>query len=307
MEILHKQNELSKLIANHSGQNGVYESAIPALFLIHHSKETHPVYRVYKPSFCFIAQGLKEILLAQERYEYGPANYLVSSMNLPVIGQVIKASADTPYLSLKLEFTSDQIFEVLKESEAIATMKEHPKRALYVGEIEASILDAVLRLVQLLDHPEDIPFLSPIYKREILYRLLQGPYGATLAQIAIEKSGTYRIRETIEQIITHLDQTLRVDELAALANMSVPTFHRHFKELTAMSPIQFQKHLRLQEARRLLLSESADASDVAFRVGYESASQFSREYSRMFGAPPKADVKKFMEKYDQRLNAASLL
>jgi len=306
VEILHKQNEISKLIASHSGQDGVYASAIPSLFLIHHSKVTQPVYRVYKPSFCFIAQGLKEILLAQERFEYGPANYLVSSMNLPVIGQVIKASPDKPYLSLKLEFTSDQIFEVLKEIDAITTMKEPPKRALYVGEIETTILDAVLRLIQLLDHPEDIPFLSPIYIREILYRLLQGSYGGTLAQIVMEKSNTYHIRETIEQIIKHWDQPLRIDDLSALANMSVPTFHRHFKELTAMSPIQFQKHLRLQEARRLLLSESADASDVAFRVGYESASQFSREYARMFGVPPRTDIKRLKEKYDQRIHPVSL-
>ncbi|MDQ0878629.1 AraC-like DNA-binding protein [Paenibacillus sp. V4I3] len=301
-EILKQQDELAKLIEPHSGQDGVYETVIPSLFFIRYSNVTEPVYRVYKPSLCFIAQGLKEILLAQERFEYGPANYLISSMNLPVIGQVIKASFDAPYLSFKLEFTQSQILEVLNDSEIQITPKENAKRAMFVGQIELPILDAILRLARLLDNPKDIPYLAPIYTREILYRLLQGQYGVALAQIAMEGSSIYRIRDAIEQIINDCDKPLRIEELAEIASMSISSFHRHFKEVTAMSPIQFQKQLRLQEARRLLLSESADAADVAFRVGYESASQFSREYSRMFGSPPRADIKRLKEKYDQRLN-----
>ncbi|MBP1960927.1 AraC family transcriptional regulator [Paenibacillus aceris] len=295
--IYEQQNELSQLIERHSGQDGVYESAIPSLFLIRRSQVTEPVYRVYKPSLCFIAQGLKEILLAQERYEYGPADYLISSMDLPVIGQIIKASPNAPYLSLKLEFTQSHILEVIHDSDIQITPKENTKRAMFVGQIELSILDAILRLVRLLDNPKDIPFLAPIYTKEILYRLLQGQYGVSLAQIAMEGSNTYRIREAIEQIITNCDKPLRIEVLAEIASMSISSFHRYFKEVTAMSPIQFQKQLRLQEARRLLLAESADAADVAFRVGYESASQFSREYSRMFGSPPRADIKRLKEKY----------
>lgn len=302
-EILKQRDELAGLIERHSDKDGVYETAIPSLFFIHHTKVTEPVYRVYKPSLCFLAQGMKEILLAQERFEYGPADYLISSMNLPVIGQIIKASPDAPYLSFKLEFTQNQILEVLKDSDIPILPHENTKRAMFVGQIELSILDAILRLARLLDHPKDIPFLAPIYTREILYRLLQGSYGVALAQIAMEGSSTYRIREAIEQIIHNCDKPLRIEELAEIASMSISSFHRHFKEVTAMSPIQFQKQLRLQEARRLLLSESADAADVAFRVGYESASQFSREYSRMFGLPPKADIKRLKEKYDHRLNA----
>ncbi|KQX44702.1 MULTISPECIES: AraC family transcriptional regulator [unclassified Paenibacillus] len=301
-EIIKQQNELAKLIERHSGQDGVYLTAIPSLFFIHNSKVTEPVYRVYKPSLCFIAQGSKEILLAQERFEYGPADYLISSMNLPVIGQVIKASLDVPYLSFKLEFTQSQILEVLNNSEIQITPKENAKRAMFVGQIEVPILDAILRLARLLDNPKDIPFLAPVYTREILYRLLQGQYGVALAQIAMEGSSTYRIRDAIEQIINDCNKPLRIEELAEIANMSISSFHRHFKEVTAMSPIQFQKQLRLQEARRLLLSESGDAADVAFRVGYESASQFSREYSRMFGSPPRADIKRLKEKYDRGLN-----
>ncbi|NHN32841.1 AraC family transcriptional regulator [Paenibacillus agricola] len=302
-EILKQQVELAKLIERHSGLEGVYETAIPSLFFIHRSNVTRPVYRVYKPCLCFIAQGLKEILLAQERFEYGPADYLISSMNLPVIGRVIKASSDAPYVSFKLEFTQSQILEVLNDSEIQITPKENAKRAMYVGQIELPILDAILRLARLLEQPKDIPYLAPIYTREILYRLLQGQYGVALAQIAMEGSSTYRIRDAIEQITNNCEKPLRIEELAETASMSISSFHRHFKEVAAMSPIQFQKQLRLQEARRLLLAESADAADVAFRVGYESASQFSREYSRMFGSPPRADIKRLKEKYDHNVHA----
>lgn len=221
-------------------------------------------------------------------------------MNLPVIGQIIKASPEVPYLSLKLDFSQNEILEVLKDAEIYPHSKDSAARAMFVGQIELPLLDAVLRLVQLLDSPQDIPYLASIHKKEIIYRLLQGRYGATLAQIAIEGSNTYRIRGAIDQIIQHYDQPLRIEELAEVANMSTSSFHRHFKDITAMSPLQFQKQLRLQEARSLLLMESADATEVAYRVGYESASQFSREYSRMFGFPPKTDIKRLKVSYEQK-------
>jgi AraC-like DNA-binding protein len=302
-EIRNQQQELARLIDRHSDRNGIHETLVPSLFFIRHTDLTERAYRVYRPSLCFIAQGLKEIYLAQERYEYGPADYLITSMNLPVYGQVMKASQDAPFLSLKLEFTQNQILEVLKDSDIQPAPQENTKRAMSVCHIEGSILDAILRLARLLDSPNDIPFLAPIYTKEILYRLLQGEYGIALAQIAMEGSGTYRIKEAIGEIIAHFDKPLRIEELAEIASMSISSFHRHFKEITAMSPIQFQKQLRLQEARRLLLSESADAADVAFRVGYESASQFSREYARMFGSPPRTDIKRLKEKYEYKLNA----
>ncbi|MFD1178384.1 AraC family transcriptional regulator N-terminal domain-containing protein [Paenibacillus puldeungensis] len=301
-ELSSRQSDLADVIKRHTTADGVWETAIPSLFFIRSFHITEPVYRVYKPSLCIIAQGLKEVLLAQERYQYGPDDYLLASMDLPVMGQVIKASSDVPYLSIKLEFSQSEILEVINDSEIQIPPKENAKRALFVGQIESSILDAVHRLTRLLDHPKDIPYLAPIYKKEILYRLMQGQYGAALAQIAMEGSSTYRIREGIEQIIKHWDKPLRIGELAEIANMSVSSFHRHFKEVTAMSPIQFQKQLRLQGARRILLSELTDAADVAYRVGYESASQFSREYARMFGYPPRTDIKRLTEKYDQRIN-----
>ena len=303
-EIRNREENLTRLINRHIKQAGVLQTALPSLFLIRLDKLDEPAHRVFNPSFCYVAQGLKEIFLAEERLEYGPSNYLITSVNLPVIGQVIKASPEVPYLSLKLEFSRNEILEVLKDANIHASSKDHASRAMLVGQIELSILDAVIRFVQLLDSPQDIPFLAPLHKKEIIYRLLQGQYGAALAQIAMEGSNTYRIREVIDQIIQQYDKPLRIEELADVASMSMSSFHRHFKEITAMSPLQFQKQLRLQEARSLLLMESADATEVAYRVGYESASQFSREYSRKFGFPPKADIKRMKEHMSKRVSDA---
>ncbi|RPK09306.1 AraC family transcriptional regulator [Priestia endophytica] len=302
-EHVYKQNdELVKIIKRYSKKDGVYQTAIPALFFINESHITEPLHVVYKPAFCVIVQGEKEVLLAQERFKYGPADYLISSVDLPVTGQVIKASSHAPYLALKLEFTSNQILEVLNSCKNQVLHRKDPKRALFVSQTEPSLLDAVTRLVRLLDSPEDIPTLAPLFMKEILYKILKGQHGATLEQIAIEGSDTYKIRDVIEHIIHNYDAPLRIQDLAERANMSVSSFHRHFKEITAMSPIQFQKQLRLQEARRLLLAESSDAGEVAFRVGYESPSQFSREYSRMFGFPPREDIKRIREKSAQKIN-----
>ncbi|TXK71679.1 AraC family transcriptional regulator [Paenibacillus sp. N3.4] len=286
--ITKQQNELAKLIERYAVQDGVHATAIPTLFFIRRSKLTGPSYGVYKPSLCIVVQGAKEVWLAQERFKYDPADYLIASVDLPVTAQVTEASSDIPYLGFRLEFTASEILDVLSDSEIRITPRGNAERAMFVGQMELPIMDSIFRLARLLD----IPFLAPIYTKEILFRLLQGQYGVTLAQIAMEGSGIYGIRDAIEQISNNYDKPLRIEELAEIASMSISSFHRHFKEVTAMSPIQFQKQLRLQEARRLLLTESADAADVAFRVGYESPSQFSREYSRMFGFPPRQDIKR---------------
>lgn len=306
-EIITKlHTELAKIIECHTAVDGVHATAIPSLFLIRDSKAFVPRYGVYKPSFCIVAQGSKEVWLSQERFQYGPADYLVASVNLPVTAQVIEASPEAPYLGFKLEFTANQILDILQESKIRAEPKENAKRGMFVSRMESSLMDAVIRLVRLLDHPKDIPILAPLFTKEILYRVLQGPHGAELEQIAIEGSSIRQIKEVIEYITNHFDKSFRIKELAEKANMSVSSFHRHFKEVTAMSPIQFQKRLRLQEARRLLLSESTDAADVAFRVGYESPSQFSREYSRMFGLPPKEDVKRLRKLAMRKVSADSM-
>ncbi|NJJ39165.1 AraC family transcriptional regulator [Paenibacillus apii] len=290
--IYKQQDELAKLIERYSGRDGVHATAIPSLFFTRRSKVTGSNFAVYNPSFCIVVQGVKEVLLGQERFIYGPTDYLVASVDLPVTGQVMEASSQVPYLSLKLEFTPGQILEILSDSEVRVDPKENAKRGMFVSRMELSLLDAVIRLARLLDNPKDIPVLAPLITKEILYRVLQEQHGATLEQIAIEGSSTKRIRDVIEHIMNNYDTSFRIEELSEIANMSVSSLHRHFKEVTAMSPIQFQKQLRLQEARRLLLSESTDAADVAFRVGYESLSQFSREYSRMFGFSPIQDIKR---------------
>ncbi|WP_138493889.1 AraC family transcriptional regulator [Paenibacillus pinistramenti] len=304
--IFKQQRELAELIQKYSIKDGVHETPIPSLHIIQNSRLAEPSHRVFKPCYCVIAQGLKEVYLAQERFEYGPADYLIASMDLPVVGKIIKAAPELPYLSIKLEFTHSQILEIINEANLIIRPKDQSNRALFVGQMEPFLMDATLRLVKLLDRPSDIPFLAPLITKEVLYALLQSPYGAVLGQIAMEGSNNYRIMETIEHITRNFDQPLRVEELAETANMSIPSFHRNFKQVTGMSPIQFQKQLRLQEARRLLLSESAEASEAAFRVGYESASQFSREYSRLFGAPPKSDIKQIKEIYDTSKSMAFL-
>ncbi len=296
VEIYEQQLELGKLIEHYSERDGVHPTAIPSLFLIRESIITEPIARVNETSFCIIVQGEKEVWLADERFRYGPTHYIVASADLPVTGQVIKASLDSPYLALKLEFTPKQILEVLSDSEIRVGQKKNAKRAMFVSKAAPALLDAVIRLARLLENPQHIPVLAPLFTKEILYWILQGPHGESLEQMAIQGSNGDRIRGVIELIIKNYDRSFKIEELADIANMSVASLHRHFKEVTAMSPIQFQKQLRLQEARLMLLADSTEIADVAFRVGYESQSQFSREYSRMFGCPPREDLNRMREK-----------
>ncbi|RLQ94526.1 AraC family transcriptional regulator [Falsibacillus albus] len=305
-EQLSKQRvELANIVENHTERDGSHKTAIPSLFFSRYSNDTGPNYGIYKPSLCIVVQGMKEVLLSQERFQYGPADYLVSSVNLPISGQVTEASSEVPYLALKLEFTPSEILEVLREFQLEVDKKVNAKRGMYVSKIEPSLLDAVTRLSRLIDTPKDIKVLAPLIVKEIIYRVLQGEHGGMLKQIAIEGSSTHQISDVIEHIMKNYEKSFKIEELAEIANMSVSSLHRHFKEVTAMSPIQFQKQLRLQEARSLLLSEAEDAADVAFRVGYESPSQFSREYSRMFGLPPKEDIKRLRANNDETTNAES--
>ncbi|MEM1504427.1 AraC family transcriptional regulator [Domibacillus sp. 8LH] len=292
-----QQREIVRLIEHFSNQDGVHPTPIPSLFLIRESIITEPISRVNEPSFCIILQGEKEVLLGEERFLYGAGHYIVASVDLPVTGQVIKASTESPYLALKLEFTSGQILEVLNETDIQSDQRKNAKRAMFVSEVEPLLLDAVLRLASLLENPKHIPVLAPLFKKEIIYWILQSPHGEALEQMALEGSNGSRIREVIDHIVNNYEEPFRIEELTQIANMSASSLHRHFKEVTAMSPIQFQKQLRLQEARRLLLADSTDIANVAFKVGYESQSQFSREYSRMFGFPPRVDINRLRENY----------
>ncbi|MFC5651247.1 AraC family transcriptional regulator N-terminal domain-containing protein [Paenibacillus solisilvae] len=293
--ITRQQQELASLIDRHTPSAGMHDTAISSLKYFRYDGESQPIYSVYDPSLCIVAQGSKLVLLGQECYHYNPASYLVASVNLPITGQIIQAAPQHPYLSLQLNFSTDQIVDIIKVSHSEWSM-EGSGRGLLVSQTSPSLLDAVLRLVRLLDTERDIPVLAPLVIREILYRILQDPQGgASVRQFAVAGSHAERIAKVISLINRDFAKPLRIDELAAATNMSPSSLHFHFKEVTAMSPLQYQKQVRLQEARRLLLLDIPEAANAGFQVGYESPSQFSREYVRMFGLPPLRDIKRLRE------------
>lgn len=254
-QIYKQQGELAKLIERHSEQDGNYTTAIPSLYVTRISNTTEPNYGIYNTSLCIVAQGVKEALLAQDRFIYTPTDYLVASVDLPATAQVVEASPDVPYLALKLEMTPNDILEVLRETQMKAGRKESAKRGMYVTKMNKSLLDAVTRLVRLLDTPEDIPVLAPLIKKEIIYRVLLAEHGERLKQTAIEGSSTQQFNTVIKYIMQNYEKSFKIEELAEIANMSVSSLYRYFTEVTTLSPIQFQKRLRLQEARSLLLAE----------------------------------------------------
>jgi AraC-like DNA-binding protein len=284
------RDELARRIARHVKEDGSLEAA-PGLFLSR-SSSPRPVYRVNEPSFCIIAQGSKEILLGKERYRYDAFRYLLVSAGLPLVGQTVAASKERPYLGVRLVLDPALVTEVLIETDLPASRSDGSVRALAVSRLDASLLDAVVRLVRLVDAPGDYRALAPLAAREIVYRLSLGEQGGRLRQIAVVGGRAHRMAKAIEILRKDYDKPLRVARLARQVGMSISGFHHHFKAVTAMSPLQFQKELRLQEARRLLLAGDADAATAGFRVGYEDPSHFSREYKRLFGQPPMRDVER---------------
>ncbi|MGH8808203.1 MAG: AraC family transcriptional regulator [Noviherbaspirillum sp.] len=284
-----QQVELAALVRRHAASEGVNATAIAPLHLIRMSEPTEPIHAIHEPALCIVVQGRKQVWLADECYLYDRAQYLVVSVDLPVIGQVVQATAAQPYLCLRVDLEPKEIAELLMSVEPLRA-RSVPQRGLFLSEVRPTLLDAVLRLARLLDTPRDIPVLAPMALREILYRLLQDEQGKILRQIAASDSHAQTIARAIGLIKRDYRKPLRIDALAREVNMSTSSLHHHFKTVTAMTPIQYQKQLRLQEARRLLLAETNDAATAGHLVGYESASQFSREYSRLFGAPPARDV-----------------
>jgi AraC-like DNA-binding protein len=274
-----------------SEQEGTMETAVPGLGVHRLMRPSGPRHLIQTPAFCVIAQGSKRLMVADELYSYDPLHYLVSSIDLPVVAQVTAANATEPYLGLRLDVDVEQIGELIRNTVPPPT-PSYASRGLYVSPLDSTMLDAVLRLLRLLDTPDDIPIIAPLIKREILYRLLMNGQGARLRQIALQDSQMQRIAKAIQLLRENFAQPLRVDVMARDVHMSVSSLHRHFKAVTAMSPLQYQKQLRLQEARRLLFMGGADVAVAAHLVGYESASQFSREYSRLFGAPPLRDKRR---------------
>jgi AraC-like DNA-binding protein len=263
---------------------------IAALKLFQRSAPSEPLSCMYDPSVTLIVHGRKRVMLGEDTFHYDAGELLLTSVDLPAIGEIIEASPSRPFLSLNLKLDQRVMTELILEGGLRAPPAEPTNRGMAVGQATLALLLAFQRLVDLLDTPEEIPVLAPLIQREILYRLMVSEQGNRLWQIASMGSQGQRIARAIEWLKTHVTEPLRVEELAASVQMSASTFHHHFRALTAMSPLQFQKWLRLHEARRLLLTEHLDAATAAFRVGYESPSQFGREYHRLFGAPPLRDI-----------------
>ncbi|WP_211326595.1 AraC family transcriptional regulator [Paenibacillus flagellatus] len=282
--------ELAALIERHAPTDGSHETAVPALRFIRATDTYGTVHSVYTPSLCIIAQGAKTASLADERYRYDPASYLVTSVHLPIAGRVVRASPEEPYLGLHLGFGTDDILDLAEEFDPASYGGTEVERGIGIDTLTPELLDAVVRLVRLLDSPQDVPVLAPLVIRETLYRVMQGKLRRMMLTFAAAGSHSHRIAGAIRLIRRDFDKPLRIERLAKEVHMSASALHKHFKKATAMSPLQYQKAIRLQEARRLLLAESLEAADAAFRVGYESPTQFSREYARMFGLPPISDV-----------------
>lgn len=292
------QQELIEYIERVVPIDGSLE-ALPGLHLNRASAPGKPLHSVYDPMFCVIAQGAKEVLLGAERYIYDAANYLIVTANLPVAAHVIEASKARPYLSLSLKLDPLLVSQVIIEAGHTAQPSRASVRALNVSPLDTGLLDAVVRLVRLSDTPDEARFLAPLIKRELIYRLLNGEQCDRLRYIVVQNGHVHHIARAIEQLRKELNQPLRIEHVAQELGMSVSSFHHHFKAVTAMSPLQFQKRLRLQEARRLMLSEHLDAASAAYRVGYDDASHFSREYKSLFGVPPTRDVQQWRESVRQ--------
>ena len=247
------------------------------------------------PSVCLIGQGCKRLFLGEEAYVYDAHRFLITSVDLPVVTQIIEASSDKPYLGLTLELDLRMIARILLDSDMTAVPSSKDRLGVAVSKVSPQLLDAFHRLIDLLEHPQDISVMAPLIQQEIFYRLLVGEQGPRLRQITSGGNHSYQIARAIDWLKDNFNKPLRIEDLAHRAGLSTSAFHNHFRSMTAMSPLQFQKKMRLNEARRLMLAEHMDASRSAFEVGYESPSQFSREYSRLFGAPPMRDIKNLIE------------
>jgi AraC-like DNA-binding protein len=282
-------DDLRYMVDGHCTGTQLLETPISGLKLYRADTPVSPTMTSYSPSLCVLAQGVKQVMVGGRIFQYDPLNYLVVTVGLPVTARIIEASPKHPLLALTIDLNPARIGEVMLDLPDDSAPSDHPA-ALAVSAISDELLDAVTRLVNILDHPDDIAVLAPLFEREILYRLLRGRHASLLRQVVTAGSHLSQIGRATEWIRTHYADRISIDALASLADMSVTSFHRHFKAITAMSPLQYRTQLRLQEARRLMLVDAEDASTIALGVGYESVSQFSRDYRKMFGMPPGADA-----------------
>jgi len=289
------REELIERIARAVLEDGTVQP-LEGLYLARASVPKQRIRGVIKPSFCMIAQGSKEVLIGDSRYRYDPLHYLISTVELPWVSQILEASRDPPYLSLRLVLDPGLVGAVMAEANHDTPTPQTRTRAMDVSSLDLNLQDALLRLIKLLDTPAEVPTLMPLITREIVYRLLVGSQGARLRYLAVQGGYTSHIARAVERIRKDFDQPLRIEELARDLGMSVSGLQHRFKAVTAMSPMQYQKQLRLQEARRLMLGEDLHAAIVGFRVGYRDASYFNREYRSVFGVPPIRDMQQLREK-----------
>jgi AraC-like DNA-binding protein len=283
--------ELARKIASFVGLSENRATGIPWLTLHRRTAPTAPCSMTYEPSVTVIAQGRKRVELGQTAFTYDASRYLLTSVDLPVVSRVVQATEAVPCLAMSLKLEMPVVRELLNRDEIQVPASAPGSHAMVTGETTVEFLSACCRLMDLLNTPKDIPFLGAVIQREIIYRILSGPEGARLRAIATQGEQSHRTAKAIAWIRANYAKPLRVEELAELAGMGVSTLHHHFRALTAMSPLQYQKQIRLQAARGRMLVDGLDAASAAFEVGYESPSQFNREYSRFFGQPPMRDIR----------------
>ncbi len=290
-----QRQALAHCIARWTETNHRLDTCVPSLLLVRYEAPTRPTSCVYEPCICLVAQGAKRVMLGDDEYVYDANHYLISSVGLPVVANVVEASPEVPLLGLALKLDMPMLAQMLVDSNLPVTRPVaragNSGRGMRVSEVSMPLLNAFQRLLDLLDNPQDVPVLSPLIHKEILYRLLVGEQGHYLRQLVSAGSHVFQIAKAVDWLKNNFIQSLKVDSLARQIGMSTSTFHYHFRAMTSMSPLQYQKWMRLHEARRLMFMEHLDATSAAFRVGYESPSQFSREYRRQFGTPPLRDIK----------------
>lgn len=283
---MNRLNALVDIIDRHTPEDGTYPCALPGVTLIRASSPTMPIPVIYTPTLCLVAQGTKEARLGETTYRYNAENYLIASVELPVMGSVIEATEERPYLCLQLDFDMTTLSELAISYPGTLIDAQDPPAGIMLNKTTPELLDAAVRLASLLDTPHDIDALAPLTLREIFYRLLTGSQGYIIRHMAQAESRFSQIARSIIWIRTHFREACRIEQAASVAGMSRSAFHHHFKAVTTMSPIAFRTHLRMQEARRLMVSDAVDAASAGFHVGYESPSQFSRDYVRIFGISP---------------------
>lgn len=269
---------------------GNYESHSPGLHLFVEGRPGVPPPAVLNPSICLTVQGTKQVFLGDRHFEYGSAEFLLASIDLPLMGRITEATSDKPFIGLKIDIDPKRLSALLMRMDNAPLPTRSSEKGLRVCQADVALGDAFVRLVGLLEQPADIPVLHELILDEIYYRILTGPYGYSLAQMVLDGSRIQRISGALTRLKRDFTQRISVDELASASGMSISSFHSHFKSATDMSPLQYQKSLRLIEARRLMLAEGQDAAKTSYAVGYDSPSQFNREYARMFGKPPGRDV-----------------